>query len=69
MKKSLGLLCPLATSSAMNAQSHTIDTETGIETWQTTTDDVTVSMTQILPDQLHHSFYSFPIHINQSGTG
>lgn len=56
MKKSLSLLCAFAATSAMGAQSHRIDQETGIETWQTTTAGVTVSLTQILPDQVR-AFY------------
>lgn len=56
MKKSLSLLCFFAAGSAMGAQSHGIDEETGIETWLTSTAGVTVSLTQILPDQLR-AFY------------
>ena len=56
MKKSLSLLYILAAGSAMGAQNHSIDKETGIETWQTSTAGVTLSLTQILPDQVR-AFY------------
>ena len=42
--------------SIIHAQTHKIDDETGIETWEATAQGVTFSLTQILPDQAR-AFY------------
>ena len=41
---------------AAQAQEHRVDPDTGIETWETTAHGVTLSLTQILPDQAR-AFY------------
>jgi hypothetical protein len=50
----LGLL--LASPPASAAQSHRVDADTGAETWETRSAGVTLSITQILPDQVR-AFY------------
>ena len=46
----------LLLSVAAFAQTHRVDSDTGIETWETRTEGVTLSLTQILPDQAR-AFY------------
>ena len=52
----VGLLGILAFGPARSAQSHSIDEATGIESWKTSVAGVSISLTQILPDQLR-AFY------------
>ncbi len=55
-KLAVGLIGASALSSAYAGQRHSIDEATGIETWEKSVEGVSVSLTQILPDQLR-AFY------------
>ena len=50
------LIGSLLSASVVLAQTRTVDPQTGIVTWQTRGDGVTLSLTQILPDQAR-AFY------------
>lgn len=59
----LGLLLVGAAHAASTAQTHRVDAGTGAETWELDADGVTLSLTQILPDQVR-AFYvnrGFPL--------
>lgn len=59
----LWLVCSALSAPGIGAQSHNVDPATGIESWEVTTHGVTISLTQILPDQLR-AFYvnrGFPV--------
>jgi hypothetical protein len=50
------LLFAAAFTATAEVQNHRVDPDTGIETWETSAHGVTVSLTQILPDQAR-AFY------------
>lgn len=55
-KIACGLIGISALNLAVAAQSHTIDKMTGIESWENSVAGVSISLTQILPDQIR-AFY------------
>jgi len=61
------LILTLSVPGYANVQTHRVDPQTGAETWETQAHGVTISLTQILPDQAR-AFYvnrGFPLDVTE----